>query len=89
MKITGLDGYGIEIVDREPIEMTCNEKNMAYMYTKYRKMGHLLHFTPDKTDKLLELLNAWTDSVNSLLPQPEFLNWQKADNPPAILIFGQ
>lgn len=49
----------------------------------------ILHFTPDKTDKLLELLNAWTDSVNSLLSQPEFLNWQKADNPPAILIFGQ
>ena len=24
--------------------MTCNEKNEAYMYTKYKKMGHLLHF---------------------------------------------
>ena len=50
---------------------------------------NILHFTPDKTDKLIELLNAWTDSINSLLPQPEFLNWQKADNPPAILIVGQ
>ena len=42
MKITGLDGYGIEIVGRDPIEMTCNEKNEFYLYTKYRKMGHLL-----------------------------------------------
>ena len=47
MKITGLEHYGIEVTGRDPIEMTCNEKNMAYMYTKYRKMGHLLHFTPD------------------------------------------
>ena len=42
-KISGLEGYGIEIVDREPIEMTCNEKNEFYMYTKYKKMGHMLH----------------------------------------------
>ena len=43
MKIKGLDGYGLEIVGREPIEMTCNEKNAFYMYTKCKKMGHLLH----------------------------------------------
>lgn len=42
-KITGLSGYGIEIVDRQPIEMTCNEKDAFYLYTKYKKMGHLLH----------------------------------------------
>ncbi len=43
MKITGLNAYGIEIVGREPIEMTCNEKDAFYLYTKYKKMGHLLH----------------------------------------------
>jgi 3,4-dihydroxy 2-butanone 4-phosphate synthase/GTP cyclohydrolase II len=43
LKIKGLDGYGLEIVSREPIEMTCNEKNEFYMYTKYAKMGHMLH----------------------------------------------
>jgi len=43
MKIKGLDGYGLEVVGREPIEMTCNEKNEFYMYTKYKKMGHMLH----------------------------------------------
>ncbi|MBQ8760643.1 MAG: bifunctional 3,4-dihydroxy-2-butanone-4-phosphate synthase/GTP cyclohydrolase II [Bacteroidales bacterium] len=42
-KITGLGAYGIEIVGREPIEMTCNEKDAFYLYTKYKKMGHLLH----------------------------------------------
>lgn len=43
MKIKGLDGYGLEIAGREPIEMTCNEKNAFYMYTKCKKMGHILH----------------------------------------------
>lgn len=43
MKIKGLSGYGIEIIGREPIEMTCNERNEYYMYTKYKKMGHMLH----------------------------------------------
>jgi len=47
MKIKGLDGYGLEIVKREPIEMTCNEKNEFYMYTKYKKMGHILHVRND------------------------------------------
>lgn len=42
-KISGLTGYDIEIVGREPIEMTCNEKDAFYLYTKYKKMGHMLH----------------------------------------------
>ena len=44
LKINGLDHYGIEVAGRDPIEMTCNEKNAAYLYTKYKKMGHMLHF---------------------------------------------
>ena len=44
LKIDGLDHYGIEVSGRDPIEMTCNEKNAAYLYTKYKKMGHMLHF---------------------------------------------
>lgn len=50
MKITGLNAYGIEIVGREPIEMTCNEKDAFYLYTKYKKMGHILH-VKDISDK--------------------------------------
>ena len=48
MKITGLNAYGIEIVGREPIEMTCNEKDAFYLYTKYKKMGHILHVKESK-----------------------------------------
>lgn len=47
-KITGLNAYGIEIVGREPIEMTCNEKDAFYLYTKYKKMGHILHVKESK-----------------------------------------
>lgn len=43
LKIQGLDGFGLKVVGREPIEMTCNEKDEFYMYTKFAKMGHLLH----------------------------------------------
>ncbi len=51
LKIKGLDGFGLEIVGREPIEMTCNEKNEFYMYTKYKKMGHLLHMRTEEEIK--------------------------------------
>lgn len=49
LKIEGLDHYGIDVAGRDPIEMTCNEKNRMYMYTKYKKMGHMLHFSLDDT----------------------------------------
>ncbi|MEQ8163501.1 MAG: bifunctional 3,4-dihydroxy-2-butanone-4-phosphate synthase/GTP cyclohydrolase II [Smithellaceae bacterium] len=41
-KIVGLQGYGIEIVKRVPIEIDPNENNFRYMKTKQDKMGHLL-----------------------------------------------
>ncbi len=31
--------------------MTCNEKNEFYMYTKYKKMGHLLHMRTEEEIK--------------------------------------
>ena len=42
-KINGLDGFGIEIVRREPIEIKSNAVNERYLRTKCSKMGHLLH----------------------------------------------
>jgi len=42
-KLKGLSGYGLEITDRVPIEMTHNEKNERYLETKRVKMGHMLH----------------------------------------------
>jgi 3,4-dihydroxy 2-butanone 4-phosphate synthase / GTP cyclohydrolase II len=41
-KIVGLQGYGIEITKRVPLEIKPNENNITYMKTKQEKMGHLL-----------------------------------------------
>lgn len=41
-KITGLSGYGLEIVERVPIQMNHNERNKYYLDTKKAKMGHIL-----------------------------------------------
>jgi len=41
-KIYGLEGFGIEIVERVPIESTPHEINLSYLQTKKEKMGHLL-----------------------------------------------
>ncbi len=41
-KIVGLEGYGLEIVDRVSIEMDPNQSNEAYLKAKKNKMGHLL-----------------------------------------------
>ncbi|PMC39476.1 bifunctional 3,4-dihydroxy-2-butanone-4-phosphate synthase/GTP cyclohydrolase II [Bacillus sp. UMB0899] len=43
-KIAGLEGYGLTIVDRVPIEMPAREENENYLRTKYEKLGHYLHF---------------------------------------------
>ncbi len=47
-KINGLDGYGLEIVRREPIEIPSNSVNERYLRTKCSKMGHLLHIPDEK-----------------------------------------
>ncbi|MBW2450725.1 MAG: bifunctional 3,4-dihydroxy-2-butanone-4-phosphate synthase/GTP cyclohydrolase II [Deltaproteobacteria bacterium] len=41
-KIIGLEGYGLEIVERVPIQSIPNTKNLKYLKTKQEKMGHLL-----------------------------------------------
>jgi 3,4-dihydroxy 2-butanone 4-phosphate synthase/GTP cyclohydrolase II len=41
-KIVGLEGYGISIVERVPIETLPTESNITYLKTKCAKMGHLL-----------------------------------------------
>ena len=41
-KLIGLQGYGIDIVNREPIEITPTESNISYLTAKRDKMGHLL-----------------------------------------------
>jgi 3,4-dihydroxy 2-butanone 4-phosphate synthase/GTP cyclohydrolase II len=41
-KIVGLEGYGLKITERVPIEIPPHEENMAYLRCKAEKMGHLL-----------------------------------------------
>ncbi len=41
-KIIGLEGYGLKIRKRIPIEIPANEINFKYLETKKRKMGHIL-----------------------------------------------
>ena len=42
-KIIGLEGYGLRVVERVPIEIPPNETNIGYLRTKQAKMGHVLH----------------------------------------------
>ena len=41
-KIVGLESYGLEIVDRVPLQIEPNLNNAKYMHTKKARMGHLL-----------------------------------------------
>jgi len=41
-KIVGVDGYGLNVVERVPIEMPPHDRNVRYLRTKKQKLGHLL-----------------------------------------------
>ncbi len=41
-KIVGLEGYGLEVVQRVPMEIPAHATNIKYLKTKKKKMGHLL-----------------------------------------------
>jgi 3,4-dihydroxy 2-butanone 4-phosphate synthase/GTP cyclohydrolase II len=42
LKMSGLEGYGLEIVSREPIVVPIHPESERYMATKCHKMGHIL-----------------------------------------------
>ena len=42
-KIVGIEGYGLKVVERVPIEITPQESNVHYLRTKKAKLGHLLN----------------------------------------------
>jgi 3,4-dihydroxy 2-butanone 4-phosphate synthase/GTP cyclohydrolase II len=42
-KRAGIEGYGIRIVERVPLEITPNENNLRYLRTKKEKLGHVLN----------------------------------------------
>jgi hypothetical protein len=41
-KVVGLDGYGLTIVERVPVQLPANACNLRYLRTKRDKLGHLL-----------------------------------------------
>ena len=41
-KIIGLEGYGLKVVERVPVETKPHEKNIIYLKTKKKKLGHML-----------------------------------------------
>jgi len=47
-KLAGLSGYGIEIMERVPIQMNHNERNEHYLKTKKQKLGHMLNFKEEQ-----------------------------------------
>ena len=42
-KLTGIEGFGLTVVEQVPIEVTPNDENRRYLDTKRDKLGHRLH----------------------------------------------
>src|SRR6476660_7966251 len=42
-KLTGIDGFGLTVVEQMPIEIPPNEENVRYLAAKRDKLGHRLH----------------------------------------------
>ncbi len=47
-KYGGIEGYGLEIVERVPMQTEPNVENIAYLRAKQEKLGHLLDLAPDE-----------------------------------------
>jgi 3,4-dihydroxy 2-butanone 4-phosphate synthase/GTP cyclohydrolase II len=43
VKRAGVEGYGLKIIERVPLEIAPNEANKKYLQTKKDKLGHVLH----------------------------------------------
>jgi 3,4-dihydroxy 2-butanone 4-phosphate synthase/GTP cyclohydrolase II len=41
-KLVGVEGYGLEVVEKVPLKVRPNESNLRYLETKRDKMGHML-----------------------------------------------
>ncbi|PDO10179.1 MAG: bifunctional 3,4-dihydroxy-2-butanone 4-phosphate synthase/GTP cyclohydrolase II [Candidatus Reconcilbacillus cellulovorans] len=50
-KIVALAGYGLEVVERVPIQVRPNEDNVDYLRAKQLKLGHLLQVADDSDER--------------------------------------
>jgi 3,4-dihydroxy 2-butanone 4-phosphate synthase/GTP cyclohydrolase II len=41
-KVIGIEGFGLKVIERIPLEVPANENNLKYLRTKKQKLGHLL-----------------------------------------------
>mgnify|MGYP000998071602 CR=1 FL=1 len=57
-KIVGLEGYGLRVTGREPIQVACTAHNRHYLETKRAKLGHLLTGFDDPAAEDLEAAGA-------------------------------
>ena len=42
-KVTGIEGFGLQVVEQVPIEVAPNSENRRYLDAKRDKLGHTLH----------------------------------------------
>jgi 3,4-dihydroxy 2-butanone 4-phosphate synthase/GTP cyclohydrolase II len=63
-KIVGLEGYGLKVTGREPIQVTPGPHNREYLATKRTKLGHLL-----REDQAQQPVDHTTDTT-AALPSP-------------------
>lgn len=47
-KVSGVAGFGLEIIERLPIQINGNSKNIRYLKTKKEKLGHIMDFDDDR-----------------------------------------
>ncbi|MBN2542990.1 bifunctional 3,4-dihydroxy-2-butanone-4-phosphate synthase/GTP cyclohydrolase II [bacterium] len=50
-KVVGLEGYGLQVVERVPIQVEPSDENINYLKTKKEKMGHIMNFEDEKDIK--------------------------------------
>jgi len=50
-KIIGLEGYGLQVLERVPIEISPNQKSIKYLQPKRTKMGDVRHEVDDRSCK--------------------------------------
>ena len=49
-KYGGLKGFGLEVLERVPIEISPRPENIAYLRTKRDRMGHLINLDEPGVD---------------------------------------